>query len=45
MCIRDSLWAGQAHALGEELPAGELVRRLAADAAQALHEAALRLDA
>ena len=28
------LWAGQAHALAEELPAGELVRRLAADAAE-----------
>jgi nitronate monooxygenase len=38
------LWAGQAHALAEELPAGELVRRLAADAAEALREAARRLD-
>jgi nitronate monooxygenase len=38
------LWAGQAHALAEELPAGELVRRLAADAAQALDDAARRLD-
>jgi nitronate monooxygenase len=38
------LWAGQAHALAEELPAGGLVRHLAADAAQALHEAAGRLD-
>ena len=27
------LWAGQAHALARELPAGELVRRLAAEAA------------
>jgi len=39
------LWAGQAHALAEALPAGELVRRLASDAAEALHEAARRLDA
>ena len=38
------LWAGQAHALAEELPAGELVRRLAADAAEALREAAARLN-
>ena len=38
------LWAGQAHALGEELPAGELVRRLAGDAAEALHEASRRID-
>jgi nitronate monooxygenase len=37
------LWAGQAHALGEELPAGELVRRLAAEAAAALDDAARRL--
>jgi nitronate monooxygenase len=37
------LWAGQAHALAEELPAGELVRRLAADAAAALEDAARRL--
>ena len=38
------LWAGQAHALAEELPAGELVQRLAADAAEALGEAAARLN-
>ena len=38
------LWAGQAHALAEELPAGALVRRLAADAAAALHDAARRID-
>jgi nitronate monooxygenase len=37
------LWAGQAHALAEELPAGELVRRLATDAAAALDAAAQRL--
>jgi len=30
------LWAGQAHALAEPLPAAELVRRLAADARAAL---------
>jgi nitronate monooxygenase len=36
------LWAGQAHALAEELPAGELVRRLADDAAEALADAARR---
>lgn len=33
------LWAGQAHELAEELPAGELVRRLAADARAALRAA------
>ena len=33
------LWAGQAHALAEPLPAGELVRRLAAAAREALAEA------
>jgi nitronate monooxygenase len=37
------LWAGQAHALAAEVPAGELVRRLAADAAAALQEAAGRI--
>jgi nitronate monooxygenase len=37
------LWAGQAHALAEELPAGELVRRLAADARTALSAAAAAL--
>jgi nitronate monooxygenase len=37
------LWAGQAHALAEELPAGELVRRLAADAAAALEHATNRI--
>jgi nitronate monooxygenase len=34
------LWAGQAHALAEEVPAGELVRRLAAEARAALASAA-----
>jgi nitronate monooxygenase len=32
------LWAGQAHALALELPAGELVRRLAGEAWAALAE-------
>jgi nitronate monooxygenase len=36
------LWAGQAHALAEEIPAGELVRRLAAEARAALALAAGR---
>ena len=36
------LWAGQAHALAREEPAGELVRRLAAETAAALEEAAGR---
>ena len=39
------LWAGQAHALAEELPAGELVRRLADDASAALADAARRAGA
>ena len=38
------LWAGQAHTLAEALPAGELVRDLAADAAEALEDAARRLS-
>ena len=38
-----NLWAGQAHALAEELPAGEIVSRLAADAAAALASARERL--
>jgi nitronate monooxygenase len=33
------LWAGQAHELAEQIPAGELVRRLAADAREALARA------
>jgi nitronate monooxygenase len=40
---RVNLWAGQAYALGEELPAGELVRRLAVDARAAAEHAAQRL--
>ena len=34
------LWAGQAHPLAEPLPAGELTRRLAAEAQAALHGSA-----
>jgi nitronate monooxygenase len=37
------LWAGQAHELAEEIPAGELVRRLAAEAREALAAAAAAL--
>jgi nitronate monooxygenase len=37
------LWAGQAHALAAEEPAGALTRRLAAEAAAALEEAISRL--
>jgi nitronate monooxygenase len=36
------LWAGQAHGLGTEVPAGELVRRLAAEARAVLVVAAAR---
>jgi nitronate monooxygenase len=36
------LWAGQAHELAEAIPAGELVRRLAAEARAALTAAAAR---
>jgi nitronate monooxygenase len=36
------LWAGQAHALAEPLPAGELLRRLAAEARAALRDACRR---
>jgi nitronate monooxygenase len=38
-----NLWAGQAHALASDLPAGELTRRLADDARAALAAAAARL--
>jgi nitronate monooxygenase len=38
------LWAGQAHALAAELPAGELVRRLAAEAREALRSAETLLE-
>lgn len=34
-----NLWAGQAHSLAAELPAGELVRRLSEDAKTALNKA------
>lgn len=34
-----NLWAGQAHSLAPELPAGELVRKLSADARNALERA------
>jgi nitronate monooxygenase len=37
-----NLWAGQAFALAEEAPAGEIVRRLAREARDALREAAER---
>jgi len=37
-----NLWAGQAHALTHDLPAGELVSRLGAGAREALMEAATR---
>jgi nitronate monooxygenase len=37
-----NLWAGQAHALAQARPAGELVRQLAADARAALRAAAER---
>jgi nitronate monooxygenase len=37
------LWGGQAHELAEEVPAGELVRRLAGEARAALAEAAAAL--
>jgi nitronate monooxygenase len=36
------LWAGEAHTLAEAVPAGELVRRLAAEAREALRAAADR---
>lgn len=36
------LWAGQAHALAEPMPAGELVRRLSGEAQDALRKAAAR---
>jgi nitronate monooxygenase len=37
-----NLWAGQAHQLARELPAGELVQALAAEARAALRAAAER---
>lgn len=38
-----NLWAGQAHELAQELPAGEIVRQLAADARMVLAEVGKRL--
>lgn len=38
-----NLWAGEAHVLARDLPAGELVRELAAEARAALAEAARRV--
>lgn len=40
-----NLWAGQAHALGEAVPAAELTRRLGAGARAALRDAARRAGA
>jgi nitronate monooxygenase len=40
-----NLWAGQTHALAPELPAGELTRRLAADARAAVAATSSRLGA
>jgi nitronate monooxygenase len=39
------VWAGQAHPLAAELPAGELVRRLADEAQGALRQAAAPREA
>jgi nitronate monooxygenase len=39
-----NLWAGQGYSLAEEAPAGEIVRRLAAEAREALDAAAQRLQ-
>ena len=39
-----NLWAGQAHPLAEELPAGELVRRLSEQARVALRDTAARMS-
>jgi nitronate monooxygenase len=41
---RVNLWAGQTHQLAGEMPAGELVRRLVADARAATEAAARRLS-
>ena len=40
-----NLWAGQAHALAEDRPAGELVRRWSAEARAAIEQAQARLAA
>jgi nitronate monooxygenase len=39
-----NLWAGEAHELADEMPAAQLVRRLADDARAALAAAARRLE-
>lgn len=39
-----NLWAGQAHALAQDVSAGELVRRLGEQAREALRQAASRFD-
>jgi len=39
-----NLWAGQAHSLAVDRPAGELVRRWSADARAALEHARARLQ-
>ena len=39
-----NLWAGQAHELAQKLPAGEIVRRLGAEARAALADVDQRLE-
>jgi nitronate monooxygenase len=39
-----NLWAGQAHELAEEIPAGDLVRKLDAEARAAIAAVSARLD-
>ena len=38
-----NLWAGQAHELAQELPAGEVVRRMSSEARQTLQAVAQNL--
>jgi nitronate monooxygenase len=40
-----NLWAGQAHQLAQAVPAGEIVRTIAADARRALEQATVRIGA
>jgi nitronate monooxygenase len=40
-----NLWAGQAHQLAQAVPAGEIVRTIAADARRALEQASVRIGA
>jgi nitronate monooxygenase len=40
-----NLWAGQAHTLAEDRPAGELVRRWSAEARAAIEQARFELTA